>query len=827
MNDNRQTANLIEGRQQQVALWVAGIFAALGFIFLMFWCYNVLLLQKGSADLSDKVLLPVLILMFLAGLGGFLLIRRNRLREGLWLVYLTVLIPPVMAVLILSNIFIIALIYLVTFASISIFWVFPRSLRRAALIAALVALAAMVAIEVWNPAFRLTSNALADFAPYVIAAGVLGLLAFAVRQAWVGNIRTKLIVSFALMAIITLSVVSFFANRSSETNLTEAIGNNLSVVATGQAGQVGQTLTNELDLLNALAMSRAVQQRAADGTAADTLNPDEIQALDKQWLAADAADNNADPLVARVLNDPLSTELLKFRARYPENVEVFLTDLPGVNLATTDRTSDYLQSDEGWWQTAYREGMYIGQPEYDASSKTLASNMAVVVRAPDSDRVVGVLRTTVNINSLGDVLWAGRFGTTGQTGIYLPDGQEVRLVPGSNGVNELIVEKAGIDPKNLLASGGKYQVASINNTPVLISISGVSAPGSSVESRMITDLGWFVGAHQAQSEALLPVTQQTQTNLIIASLMTLLVAMVAFGLAQILAGPIVRLNAAAEKVAAGDLTVQAKVETRDETGTLATTFNKMVSQLNGLVGSLEQRVADRTRALAASTEVSRRISTILDQRQLVKEVVEQVQSAFNYYHVHIYLVDESNRDLVMAGGTGEAGATMLARGHRLPTGKGLVGRAAETNTPVYVPDTSKDSNWLPNPLLPETKSEAAVPIAISGLVLGVLDVQQNMVAGLSEDDVTLLQSIANQVAIAVRNASSYEQSRSQAELESLVNSIGQKIQRAGTVEDVLQTAIREVGVALGASRVSASLQPIRAGTEVNPAGEGNGAGLTR
>jgi GAF domain-containing protein len=163
---------------------------------------------------------------------------------------------------------------------------------------------------------------------------------------------------------------------------------------------------------------------------------------------------------------------------------------------------------------------------------------------------------------------------------------------------------------------------------------------------------------------------------------------------------------------------------------------------------------------------------------------------------------------------------MLARGHKITKGKGLVGRAAESNAPILVQDTGQDPNWLPNPLLPDTKSEVAVPISIGDEVMGVLDVQQNIVAGLNQEDVDLLQSIANQVAIGVRNARSYEESRSRAELESLINAIGQKIQRAGTVEDVLQTAIREVGVALGATRVSASLQP-------TPAGRDNGADLKR
>ena len=149
---------------------------------------------------------------------------------------------------------------------------------------------------------------------------------------------------------------------------------------------------------------------------------------------------------------------------------------------------------------------------------------------------------------------------------------------------------------------------------------------------------------------------------------------------------------------------------------------------------------------------------------------------------------------------------MLARGHKIPKGRGLVGRAADTNQPVLVPDVIQAEGWLPNPLLPDTKSEAAIPIATGNIVLGVLDVQQNMINGLGEEDVTLLQSLASQIAISLQNARSYEQSKAQADLELLVNTIGQKIQRATTVEDTLQTAIREIGLALGASRVSANIQ---------------------
>jgi putative methionine-R-sulfoxide reductase with GAF domain len=238
---------------------------------------------------------------------------------------------------------------------------------------------------------------------------------------------------------------------------------------------------------------------------------------------------------------------------------------------------------------------------------------------------------------------------------------------------------------------------------------------------------------------------------------------------------------------------------------LASVFNQMAGQLHDLVGSLERLVAERTRALTTSFRVSRRLSRILDQNQLVSEVVEQVRSAFDYYHVHIYLFNEDKTELMMVGGTGNAGRALLAAGHQIERGRGLVGRAAESRRPVVVSDVSRDPGWLPNPLLPDTRSEIATPIILGDEVLGVLDVQHDVRGGLTRADAELLQSIANQVAIALQNAELYQYAQQAAEREAVVNVINQRIQQAASLDDVLQTAAEEIGRALGTRETTIQL----------------------
>jgi GAF domain-containing protein len=220
-----------------------------------------------------------------------------------------------------------------------------------------------------------------------------------------------------------------------------------------------------------------------------------------------------------------------------------------------------------------------------------------------------------------------------------------------------------------------------------------------------------------------------------------------------------------------------EVQSRDEIGELAVAFNAMKEQLRQFLITLEERVLERTRALETSASVSRQLTIILDISELLQQVVTLIKETFNYYHVHIYLLDESGEILEMAEGYGQAGAEMKRQRHHilLSAPKSLVARAARERQIITVENVRADPTWLPNPLLPDTHSEMAVPVVLEDQVVGVLDVQSEKVGGLTQEDEAALGTLANQVAIAVRNVRLFTQT--QQALEE-----AQKLQRLYTVQ---------------------------------------------
>ena len=626
------------------------------------------------------------------------------------------------------------------------------------------------------------------------------------------TIRTKLILTVLSVTFLSLSAVGFINNLVLQREINDQLEITLQSIASEEASGIGDVLVSELNLLTVLSTNNLVQISSLAATINNPYSQADIDELDLLWRAADEADNDSDPFVSSVLSSPVSDELRLFRNAFPEHVELFLTDRSGINIAATNRTSDYYQADEGWWQATFADGkgaVFIGQPEFDASSNTLAVNMALPIWSPNQGQIVGILRTTVDISIFNDLLAEATIGETGGVDLRLAD--DTMISP----VGDTALQDLAPDTVSALASmAGFFGEIDYQGHAALVALEPVSSSAPE-NAELLESLGWFVIAHQAQSEALEAVQAASQTTLLVVALALLASGALAAVLSQLLTRPINDLTVAAARLRSGDFSVQADVTRNDEIGVLAATFNDMTVQIQDLVTSLEDRVADRTRALAISAQISRQLSTILDRERLVSEVVNQVQTAFDYYHAQIYLWDQDRSHLTMAAGTGNAGKLLKDSDHKVPLGSGLVGRAADTNTVMLAADTQVDPDWVANPLLYQTRAEVALPIAIGDQVLGVLDVQHRESGGLTEADVDVLGSIANQVAVALQNANTYVITQEEADRKTTLNEINRKNQNTQSVEDALRVAVREIGRVAGSqsTRVHLGTPPSNAGMD--------------
>lgn len=145
----------------------------------------------------------------------------------------------------------------------------------------------------------------------------------------------------------------------------------------------------------------------------------------------------------------------------------------------------------------------------------------------------------------------------------------------------------------------------------------------------------------------------------------------------------------------------------------------------------------------------------LDPQELIKEVVNLLQKNFGYYHVHIYILDLETGGLIMREGSGEIGRQLKEQGHCLRAGEGIVGYTVETGAPFFTNNVDKVFFFVRNPLLPNTKSELAVPVKIGNQIFGVLDIQQIPPARLTQRDLQLVNAVADQLAIALQKANLY------------------------------------------------------------------------
>jgi len=424
------------------------------------------------------------------------------------------------------------------------------------------------------------------------------------------------------------------------------------------------------------------------------------------------------------------------------------TDQSGVNIARSDNNALTDYSDRSW----YQEAIQGTETAFQTLIGRTSGEPAMVVSKP------------IRSNN-GEIIGVGMFAS--DLNIVTSDVSDIKI--GETGTAFIV------DPKNLVVAHTNQDFAneltnfSLNPAVVTMRKFGQESVRYRHEDGSIwiayaqeLDNGWGVVVEQNEEELLASLgTLQfiTWFVLITGSVLSGLLTWLAIRQAVF---PINSLTETVTAITHGDLTRVAPVESEDEIGFLAQAFNQMTAQLLDLIGGLEQRVSERTQdletrsdQLEAAAEVGRITSSILDVDELIQTSVQLILDRFNLYYVGLFLLDQPREYAVLRAGTGEAGKAMLARKHMIRIGEGMIGWAVANDQSRVAAFAGEDAVRLATKELPETRSEAAIPLHSRGQVFGAISVQSTRPRSFDESTMAILQTVADLLSVAIENARLY------------------------------------------------------------------------
>ncbi len=503
-----------------------------------------------------------------------------------------------------------------------------------------------------------------------------------------------------------------------------------------------------------------VQQRTAEGTAL-SISAYLRSAIDSLSLFA----QTQDLLTLERSEQQLAIERL-WSQRQDVYDEITLLDRSGNEVAKVSRFHTFLPEELGnqaamtaFQQALAGEDYLAGEVVISPHSSLPVVEIAVPVRDPDSGDVVGVLMAEASIRQMWDVVAEIEVGETGYAYVVNTAGH---LLAHANLARYLELQEEDIShvPAVQRVTAGIVEPEAWE----YVGLDGEEVIGTCVP---IGGTSWVSVVELPTAEAYASLRRMTASLLGLLVIATLAIGGLTSWLPQRIVRPLAQLEEGAALLSSGRLDHRIVLRTGDELEALGNAFNAMASRLQELYAGLEQQVADRTRdlqrravQLEAAAEVAREATAIRDVDELLAETVHLISDRFGFYHAGVFLVDDTREYAILHAASSEGGQRMLERGHRLAVGRvGIVGYVAGTGQPRVALDVGEDAVFFDNPDLPATHSEMALPLRVHGEITGVLDVQSTEPAAFSDEDVATLQTMADQLAVAIENARLFEQTQ--------------------------------------------------------------------
>ncbi len=449
--------------------------------------------------------------------------------------------------------------------------------------------------------------------------------------------------------------------------------------------------------------------------------------------------------------------------------ELYLIDLAGQVVLSTDSTQEgKSRQSEAFFQRGL-EAPHLTPPIYSPVLQITSVFVARPVKDQQGE-TIAVLAGRAGWDHPKEIM-AERSGL-GDSGVTYLVGTDHALLtkPIGDGSGRPVGPAGDTERLYAISTGANTAIDDhLNGSGLYENYDGVPVVGV---FRWLSKLQVALLAEQSQQEALASMGRMVAAIVGLAVGAALVAVVVAVTLANTIVNPLVALADLAQSIAAGEHEHTAAVVRSDEVGALARAFNSMTGHLRDRIAGLEQRIADRSSELErrsahlmAAAEVGRAVSSILAPDSLVRQVVELIREGFGLYYVGLFLVDSSGEWAELQAGTGDAGRAMLARGHRIRVGDGMIGWCILQGEARIALDADDDSVRLRTKELPDTRSEAAIPLRARGRVLGALTVQHRLAGAFDQEVISVLQTMADQVAVALANAQLFVENRLALEAE--------------------------------------------------------------
>jgi|GEM_PF-1928599 len=440
-----------------------------------------------------------------------------------------------------------------------------------------------------------------------------------------GSIRYKImfVIAASVMIVILMgAVLTYFAGSAVLKNVSgreySQIANILSVYTTDALnGEIEDAVTYTTRILWKGAIKESNSRY--EGMDAGSIKLRLLE-MDKRWIAA----KPGDPILKEYLESRISqgmADILRARTRISE---IFITDKYGGLVAASNRTSDFYQADEEWWQKAYNGGkgdVYLSDIELDESGKSWVVSIAVPIKDSISKEVIGVCKDNVGIEKLFGDLANFRLGNTGHA-ILIDDKGTVIFHHGISKMTEKVFTEEAL--RKMLNRKKSYLVMKnykLHEKEAFVAFNKVKSPHSANMG-----ISWIMLIVQDASEVFAPIDNFIIQIVIIVVLMMTLIIPVGYFFGKLIADPIHELHLATERVMAGDWDYKIDVRTGDEIEQFAATFRDMIAdiknkqkELQSFSDGLEAKVEERTKELKVAQEAT---LNILEDLQASKEALE-------------------------------------------------------------------------------------------------------------------------------------------------------------------------------------------------------------